>query len=152
MIYAYSLHLALSHVFYMLSSLNHVSVSPVAISIFLHFYYFFPPHSSGLLPFKSILCFGITVYYFLPYCLYLFCWSNLIGLLGISWYILSGFIQLLRYNLIWILANTILFLCLLSSPKQRGIFEHPRSFVGVTCAGLMLLYLKALAGGWVSVR
>lgn len=76
MIYVYSLHLALSHVLDVLSSLNYVSVSPITISLFLHFYYFFPPYSTVLFAFKSEISIhfvlGTTVSYFLPCCVIIY--------------------------------------------------------------------------------
>lgn len=53
--------------------------------------------------------------------------DNLTGVLCLFGCILSGFVQLLRYYSVSLLADTILFLCFLSSPKQGRIFEHPRS-------------------------
>lgn len=131
MIYVYTLHLALSHVLNVLSSLNYVSLSPVTF-LALTFILFFPPHSTVSFPFKSEISIrfvlGTTVSYFSHYCLIIyFVGSNLTNLLGLFWYILSVFIQLLRYNSGWLLADPILFVCLLSSPKQEGIFEQPRS-------------------------
>lgn len=76
MIDIYSLRLTLSHVLNVLSSLNYVSVSPVTRSLFLHFYYFFPPHSTVLFLFKSEVSIhfvlGTTESYFLPCCLIIY--------------------------------------------------------------------------------
>lgn len=128
----YSLRLTLSHVLNVLSSLNYVSVSPVTVSLFLHLLLFFSSSTfNSFVPVqkwsKYSLCFGDYWILFLTLPSHLFCWSNLTSLLGLLWYVLSVFMQLLRYISVWCLADTILFLCLSSLLKQKGIFECPRS-------------------------